>query len=255
MNERILVLQHSPHEGPAALGRYLDGQDIGWTLRRLDRGEPVPEAVADWRGVVLLGGVMSAYDDTVPFIGAELRFIESLLALACPILGICLGAQLLARVFGARVTRMPAREIGWHPVQATLPGTALVAGAGYSGELPQVFQWHGDAFDLPTGALRLFTGKACPEQGFCVGSHVLGVQFHPEVDRPTLQQWVADENPWLADPGGQPHVQPAGQLLAEAPARLAALRPLSEALYRAWLNGVQGSREGEGTAAVPVPQG
>lgn len=232
MNDRILVLQHSRHEGPAALGRYLDDRGIGWTLCRLDHGAPVPEAVDGWRGVVLLGGVMSAYDDTIPFIRAELRFIEALLAADRPVFGICLGAQLLARALGARVAPMPEPEIGWHPVQVAGRGASDRLGMAPGTAAPHVLQWHGDAFDLPRGAERLFTGGICPEQGFRVGGSTLAVQFHPEVDLPTLRRWVGEEG---GPRGERPHVQPGEQILAEAPSRLTALRPLSEALYQAWL--------------------
>jgi GMP synthase (glutamine-hydrolysing) len=239
MTAPILVLQHSRHEGPAALGRHFDARGIGWELRRLDLGEPVPDGPGDWAGVVLMGGIMSAYDDSVAFVPAELRFIEALLAAQRPVLGICLGAQLLARASGARVARMPAREIGWHPVTAVAPLAADLLGEALAADTPPVFQWHGDAFERPARAEPLFTGAVCPVQGFVIGGNTLAVQFHPEVDIPVLEQWVQDEYDWMRRHGGQPHVQTMEELLARAPEGLAAMRPLSEALYEAWLRGVE----------------
>jgi len=236
MTRRILVVQHSHNEGPAALAAFLDALDIGWTLCRLDRGEPLPDPLAGWRAVALLGGTMSAYDDSVPFLAAELRFIERLLGADQPVLGICLGAQLLARVLGARVEAMPVREIGWHPVRMSPQAAALLSRETAAAGVPHVFQWHGDAFELPAGSQRLFMGDVCPEQGFHVGTRTIAVQFHPEVDEPTLRQWVRAEAAWLARQRGQPQVQAGEEILGEAVARLAALRPLSEALYRAWLD-------------------
>ncbi len=236
MTHGILVVQHSRNEGPAALAAFLDAQNIGWTLCRLDRGEPLPDPLTGWRAVALLGGTMSAYDDSVPFLAAELRFIERLLRADCPVLGICLGAQLLARVLGARVAAMPAREIGWHPVRMSPQAASLLSWEMAAIEVPRVFQWHGDAFELPAGSERLFMGDACPEQGFRVGTRTIAVQFHPEVDEPTLRQWLRAEAAWLARQGGRPQVQTGSEILGEAVARLAAVRPLSEALYRAWLD-------------------
>ncbi|HEV2780893.1 MAG TPA: glutamine amidotransferase [Actinophytocola sp.] len=137
--------------------------------------------------LVLLGGPVSAYEDeSYPFLKAEKALVRDRVARRRPLLGICLGAQVIASALGARVYPARPKEIGWAPVQLT------EAGAGSPlGELTgPVLHWHGDTFDLPEGAIHLASTPAYRNQAFALGPHVLGVQFHPEVSSDAQEPWL-----------------------------------------------------------------
>jgi GMP synthase (glutamine-hydrolysing) len=143
---------------------------------------------------------MSANDDAkLPFIADELRWIDRLLAAGTPFFGVCLGAQLMARAQGARV--MPhdqgMMEIGYWPIEATSVGEPVMNGLG------MVYHWHGEGFDLPTGAELLATGRTFPHQAVRFAPNAYGVQFHPEVTRDILSYWSTEANEHLCKPGAQ----------------------------------------------------
>lgn len=137
----------------------------------------------------ILGGPIGANDDRdFPFLKHELQSIEHRLEAGKPVLGICLGSQLLARALGARVFPAPTKEIGWSPLALTADGygSPLEHLAGYK---TSVLHWHGDTFELPADAVRLASTPACDNQAFRWGNHVLALQFHPEVTRIGLERW------------------------------------------------------------------
>ena len=138
--------------------------------------------------IILLGGPIGAYEElTYPFLGQELALLERRLAAARPTLGICLGAQLMARTLGARVYPAPAKEIGWAELQLSEAGRT--GPLRYFSEVP-VLHWHGDTFDLPEGAALLASTKTCPNQAFSFGRHALACQFHPEVSGRGFERWL-----------------------------------------------------------------
>ncbi len=162
--------------------RYLD----------LFRGESLPETSADFFGLIVMGGPMSVYEaDRYPFLTREQRLIRQAIAAQQPVLGICLGAQLIAGALGAEVFPGSEKEIGWYPVEVTNPEDELAAG------LPSpfmAFHWHGDTFDLPAGALRLFRSRLYENQGFRWGANVYAFQFHFEVSGAMVEDWLQDED-------------------------------------------------------------
>lgn len=154
--------------------------------------------------LIVLGGPIGVGDQqTYPFLQREMAVIRERLAAGRPLLGICLGAQLIASALGARVYPMPAKEIGFSAVTLTPDGQASVLSA--LGQTP-VLHWHGDQFDIPEGALRLAGTSACANQAFTVGPKVLGLQFHLEAQGDRLERWLVGHASELAQAGIDPRV-------------------------------------------------
>lgn len=182
--------------------------------------------------LVLLGGPIGAFDDdTYPFLVDELDLVRRRLESRKPILGICLGAQLIARALGARVYSMGVKEIGFAALELTLEGwqSPLAALAG----IP-VLHWHGDQFDIPDGAVRLAGTAVGANQAFAAGRHVLGLQFHLEADTRQLERWLVGHASELAQAGIDPRTLRAQALEA----RTSALAEAARAAVGAWLDGV-----------------
>lgn len=175
----VRVLQHVEPEGPGRIAEALASRGISIAVTRADRGEPVPRSLDDSLGLVVMGGPMGVYEAArYPYLVEEQRLIEDALRRGLPVLGVCLGSQLLASTLGARVTPGTAKEIGWLPV--TLRDTAT--GDALFGEAPSTFtplHWHGDVFELPAGATPLARSAQTEHQAFRYGS-AHGVLCHLE---------------------------------------------------------------------------
>jgi len=187
---RILVLQHVPHELLGTLDPML--RAAGFRIRYLNFGrEPDARPAVDrYHGVIVLGGPMNC-DETgrYPHLEVETDAIRTAIDRGMPVLGICLGGQLIARALGARVGRSPQKEIGWYGVTPTPEGLRDPLFAHFRGT-EQIFQWHGDAFEIPHGAVHLAASAGCPQQAFRYGDNVYALQFHLEVDQPLVHRWL-----------------------------------------------------------------
>jgi GMP synthase (glutamine-hydrolysing) len=187
---RIAVFQHVAHEILGNLHPAL--KDAGLRIRyvNFDRGPVKPLDVARYDGLVILGGPMGVYDaDKYPHLTDEITAIQQMIAANKPVLGICLGSQLIAAALGARVYASGKREIGWYDVHLTPEGKADPVLGSFE-EREKVFQWHGDTFDLPAGAVHLATSPMFPHQAFRYGDRVYGLQFHLEVDVKQIERWL-----------------------------------------------------------------
>jgi len=183
------VLQHAAPEGPAAIGDALRRGGIGLRTIRIDQGADVPGSMAGAAGLVVMGGPMSAYDP-LAHIQAELRLIERALREELPILGVCLGSQLLAAALGARVSSSGRKEIGWHEVRLTEAAGKDALWQGIP-ERFMGFHWHGDVFELPKGATPLASSSLTAQQAFRMGKNAYGLLFHPEVGEPQIRGFVS----------------------------------------------------------------
>lgn len=180
----VLVLTHAPHEGPGLIGPALDVPVRVRTV--LGSAEPVLPALDELSGIVVMGGPMDADDDQgFPGLPAERRLLADAVAGDVPVLGVCLGMQLLGLALGARLLRRNGTEIGFGTVDVVTEDLAL----GALGSRPTVLHWHSDAVELPAGAALLASSDVTPVQAFRVGS-ALGIQFHLELDRPMLDLWL-----------------------------------------------------------------
>jgi GMP synthase (glutamine-hydrolysing) len=186
----LLVVQHVLWEGPHLI---LDSfPDVAVEVRHtLDeqRGTELPDPTTI-RGAIFMGGPMSVNDaDTLPPIADEIAWLQTALSLDVPVLGICLGAQLLAKAAGAAITRAPHPEIGVSPVTITDPHDPLI---GHLAPLTHAMHWHGEQFTLPTGAVTVAHSVQTDVQVFRIGSHAWGMLFHLEVDNDLLEVWLAE---------------------------------------------------------------
>jgi GMP synthase (glutamine-hydrolysing) len=168
-------------------------QSRGLAVQYVDMfdGAPPPQRIGDAAGLIFMGGPMSANDD-LPYLRAELALIERAAQAGTPVLGVCLGAQLIAKALGARVYRNRVKEIGWFPVSWTPAAASDPLFAGLS-DAETVFHWHSETFDLPPGAELLARSEACSHQAFRVGANVYGLQFHLEVTPEMIADWVTQD--------------------------------------------------------------
>jgi len=179
----ITIFQHGKDEGPGTIREYLRAELLPFRLIHLYDGDAVPAELPE--KLIVLGGQMSVNDaQEYPYFDAEKSVIRTMVQKGRPVLGICLGAQMIASAFGQEV-RKGEREIGWTTVQGCLP-----AWNGAFGERFSVFHWHDETFNLPAGSTLLVKGDTVRNQAFRLGSAV-GVQFHPEVDADIISAWAA----------------------------------------------------------------
>ncbi|MFN2309684.1 MAG: type 1 glutamine amidotransferase [Gammaproteobacteria bacterium] len=207
----IHILQHVPFEGPASIRGWIErgGHAVGCT--RLYAGDDLPRPeLIDL--LIVLGGPMGVHDiDAYPWLVPEKTFLRAVIGTDARVLGICLGAQLIADVLGARVYRNDAQEIGWFPVTRCAGAEATPFGAALP-ERFMAFHWHGDTFELPSGAVHLAESAACRQQAYAVGARILGLQFHLETTPGSARE--------LIEHGGDervaaPTIQSAEDMLAE----------------------------------------
>lgn len=204
MADKVLIVVHQERSTAGRVGEMLT--EAGCTLDRRcpNLGDPLPEpGLRGYRAAFVFGGPMSANDDgSMPGILAELRWLERSVGSGVPLVGICLGAQLIARALGAPVGPHPDGrvEMGYYDVVPTAAGEPYFPG-------PTTFyQWHSETFDLPAGAHQLARSEAFEQQAFRYGSSVYGLEFHPEMTREMIERWTAPENggPKLGQPGARP---------------------------------------------------
>lgn len=229
----VLVLQHQTQDHAATLARWLGERQIPFEVRNSEAGDPLPATVDGYRALALLGGEMSANDDWPPLRREEVLILDAI-ARDVPVIGHCLGGQLMSRALGGAVGRSPAPEIGWQSVRVH---DHAVANDWFGGlREPLVYQWHYEAFTLPRGAVALAGSAACPVQAFAIGRH-LAMQFHVELDAEKLGRWSASQDPgYLATQRQHPRtVQTGERMRADGVAALPAQQALADRLYRRWL--------------------
>jgi GMP synthase (glutamine-hydrolysing) len=225
---RVLVILHQEHSTPGRFGRLLQARGHELDIRRPRFGDPLPETLGDHAGVIVFGGPMSVNDEDA-WLRREIDWIGVPLKEEKPFLGICLGAQMLARHLGHRVRPHPQGrvEVGYYPIDPTEQGHRVC-----DCRFPnRVYQWHREGFDLPRGTTLLAKGKDFEAQAFRLGASAYGFQFHPEVTLAMMCLWSIRSAGRMAQPGAHPsHRHLQGWFRHDA-----AVARWSDAFLRAWL--------------------
>jgi GMP synthase (glutamine-hydrolysing) len=219
MTQPVLIVLHQEHSTPGRVGHHLKARGFPLDVRRPRFGDPLPPTLADHAGAVVFGGPMSA-NDPDDFIRTEIDWLSVPLKEQKPVLGICLGAQMLARHLGARVCFHPQgmAEIGYYPIRSTAVGRTVCS------DWPDyVYQWHREGFDLPAGAELLAEGDMFEVQAFRYGPNAFGIQFHAEVTHAMMCRWTTRGHERLELPGAKPR----GAHFAD--------RPVFDLAIRTWL--------------------
>jgi GMP synthase-like glutamine amidotransferase len=186
----VLIVQHAPHEHPAAIRRALETQGLLIQWLHPYRGDAYPQ-LSEIAGMISLGGPMSANDEEIhSWIRPEIQLIQACAEAGKPTVGICLGGQMMARALGGSVEAHETQEVGWFPVEVLSSGRKDPV-MGAAGEMPTVYHWHGDTFHLPPGAELLAKSRICPRQAYKVSDKIYGFQFHPEADHQLVLEWLA----------------------------------------------------------------
>jgi len=228
------IFRHARSEGPGYFATYLERRSIPWQLVALDEGAAVPRDPRRFSGLVFMGGPMSVNDD-LPWIIPALELIRDAVRRDVPVLGHCLGGQLMSRAFGGAVSASPVKEIGWGEVRAADNALARQ----WLGELQsfESFHWHGETFSIPPGATRVLQNGHCANQGFALGKH-LGLQCHVEMTEELVKSWVRGGADEIRDSSGSPGVQKPEEIERDLKARLDGLQVVANRLYDRWTEGL-----------------
>lgn len=233
----IAIFQHAASEGPGYFATFLNNHSRTWTLFASDAGDTLPARAEDFAGLVFMGGPMSVNDD-LPWIEPTLSLIRQAVAANIPVLGHCLGGQLIAKAMGGSVGPNPVKEIGWGEVQVAQSGHAR----SWFGDIEnfQAFHWHGETFTLPSGAQCILSSVHCANQAYIFGNdnRHLGMQCHVEMTRAMVEQWCAIGGDEISAASNSPAVQSVDQILAATEASLTPLNRIADKLYTRWLQGV-----------------
>ncbi len=230
----LVIVRHARTEGPGHFASFLDAKGLPWRLLAIDQGEAVPESPEGFAGLVFMGGPMSVNDD-LPWIPPVLALIRAAVAADIPVLGHCLGGQLMAKALGGSVGPNPVKEIGWGRVDVADTDSAR----HWFGDLGsfQAFHWHGETFSPPPGASPILSSAHCANQAFALGKH-LGLQCHVEMTEAMIDAWCAVGAEEIAA-ARSPAVQTPAAMRALNGACLPALNQAADRLYSRWVEGLR----------------
>lgn len=228
----VAIFRFSDTEGPGHLAEWFGKQGIRWHLIALDRGDPVPADPRAFSGVAMMGGPMSA-NDPLPWSEPLIGMLRDAVTGDVPVIGHCLGGQILAKALGAPVRRTATPEIGWGEVSVSDAAGAPLFGRR---ECFRTFQWHYDVFGLPPGATRVLTNRFNPEQAYVFGKHI-GFQCHIEMTREMVETWIrsgGDELPARSTGA----TQSVADILEDLDVRLEQLSLVADDVYAYWARGL-----------------
>lgn len=235
----ILILQSTSVAQPGAILSVLRRLGIPWHIvSAADRHQP-PACIRDWSGLVLLGGALSANDDT-PWVNAVLHLTRQALAADVPVMGHCLGAQLLSKAAGAVVTKSPYTEIGWHELSVVDAFQSAEWFGGQSNPF-SVFQWHSEQFSLPSEAHLLLSSEACAHQAYVLAGKHIAMQFHLEMTPAMIMAFIKNSGHRIAEELGRGNafIHTEEQIMAGVPQYIPAMQTMLNVLYARWARSLQ----------------
>jgi GMP synthase-like glutamine amidotransferase len=231
----VVIFRHATIEGPGFLATFLDEHGIPWQLVKIDIGEPIPDSIVHYSGMALMGGPMSVNDD-LPWLPPLFSRIREAMQLDIPVLGHCLGGQLVSKALGAKVSRNPVKEIGWGKV-VTTDNMEAKRWFGDQTRL-QVFHWHGETFDLPEGAAHLLSSEYCRNQAYSIGKH-LAFQCHIEMTADMVRSWCENGAQEIREANNSPGVQQPEDIQRDLETKVAALQAVARPVYERWIAGLK----------------
>ena len=229
----VAIFRSSPIEGPGYLSEFLEGQGIPWPLLRIDSGDEIPSSISPFSGLVFMGGPMSVNDD-LPWIDPAIKLIRDADRAGLPVMGHCLGGQLMSKAFGGSVARSDTKEFGWGEVSRSDNNTAREWFGDRS--VIDVFHWHGEFFTLPEGAAHLLSSRYCQNQAFSMGKH-LAMQFHIEMTQEMVMIWSEMGSGEVVDGVGPP-VQSSQAMRMDLVKRVSTLNRIAQGVYQKWISGL-----------------
>jgi len=229
----ILISRHVVGEGPGYLAKFFDRQQIPYKVIKIDAGDALPDRLDGVSGLVFMGGPMSV-NDPLPWIPKALRLIQLAIDSGKPVLGHCLGGQLISKALGGTVRPHSVREIGWFPVTASA-NTDAKRWLGDLGPQFEVFHWHGETFTIPAGASHILASEACENQAFVVGN-TLALQCHVEMTTAMVQRWMETGANEIC--AGTSSIQDRVGLIDQLEMRVQRLHGVADVLYGRWLEGL-----------------
>jgi GMP synthase-like glutamine amidotransferase len=234
----VAIFRHSRTEGPGYFAIFLERHGIPWRLIAIDADEKVPTDPAIFSGLCFMGGPMSV-NDPLPWVADICTLIRDAAGQGIPLIGHCLGGQLISKALGGLITRNPVKEIGWGTAQAVAGRAAQTWLGERANETATVFHWHGETFSIPPGAERILASAECANQMFVLGPH-LGMQCHVEMTPEMITKWCKS---WDEEVAGlselPPSVQTATAMQTEIAERLPAMRALADQLYSVWIRNLK----------------
>lgn len=234
----IAIMRHAQSEGPGFVSDFLNQQQLPWQLHALDAGAPLPTSARHCSGLIFMGGPMSVNDE-LPWLEPALALIREAVAADIPVLGHCLGGQLMSKALGGQVSRNPVKEIGWGTVEVIDDGSGTSQHA-FAGDLQRfdAFHWHGETFSLPPGARNVLRSRFCENQAFVLGKH-LGLQCHVEMTAAMVRDWCTVGASELQEAASSPGVQSAAAMQIDLSQRIEQLQAVAARIYGRWIEGVQ----------------
>ncbi|MFP5408724.1 MAG: type 1 glutamine amidotransferase [Gammaproteobacteria bacterium] len=232
----VLIFRHSPTEGPGYFATFLDRHGIPWKLVRIDAGDAMPTHLNGVSGVCLMGGPMSVNDD-LPWIPPLLALIREAVTSDIPVIGHCLGGQLLSKALGGTVGANPDKEIGWADVRIT-DADAARPWLGDVDAPMLAFHWHGETFSLPPDATRILDSALCANQAYVLNDRHIGMQCHVEMTPELVASWCNTGAAEIAA-SDSPGVQSPEAIQADLAARTAQLHQLADKIYSRWIQGLR----------------
>jgi GMP synthase-like glutamine amidotransferase len=225
----IAICRYAPHEGPGYFATYLSARSLPWRLVRLDEGDALP-ASDEFSGLAMMGGPMSV-NDALPWIAPMLALVRESVARDVPVIGHCLGGQLLSKALGGQVTGNAVKEIGWATVRVLAPPSR----AEWSPRADFLaYHWHGETFSIPENATRIWASAHCANQAFVVGNSI-GMQCHVEMTAALIESWCETGAAEIAEAlPRSPAVQTPAQMRVDLQSRLDALHRVADRIYHRW---------------------